>query len=66
MQIGDVVRLKSGGLRMTVEALHGTLTRVVWLDLEGRPWDMMCPIGCFESAPSVVGIEVTPGTPVSR
>lgn len=30
--VGDVVRLKSGGPPMTVEAIEGGAARVVWFD----------------------------------
>jgi uncharacterized protein YodC (DUF2158 family) len=32
LEVGDVVRLKSGGPPMTVEAIEGSTARVVWID----------------------------------
>ena len=32
LNVGDVVRLKSGGPAMTVEAIDGPAVRVVWFD----------------------------------
>ena len=32
LKVGDVVRLRSGGPAMTVEAIDGSAARVVWID----------------------------------
>jgi uncharacterized protein YodC (DUF2158 family) len=35
-QPGDVVRLKSGGVNMTVLAVNGPIYEVVWIDHDGN------------------------------
>jgi uncharacterized protein YodC (DUF2158 family) len=40
---GDLVRLRSGGPMMTVNALKGDQVECVWTDLDGQPDDATFP-----------------------
>lgn len=37
MQIGDIVRLKSGGPKMTVTAVEAEQVSCAWFDRNGKP-----------------------------
>jgi uncharacterized protein YodC (DUF2158 family) len=36
LKIGDIVRLKSGGPEMTVQALEGAVARCAWFDVNDQ------------------------------
>lgn len=62
---GDVVRLKSGGLDMTVVRADSALVSCEWLDAEGRPQSASWSAVAVEKAdPSNFNRSVATGDPV--
>ena len=48
-QVGDVVRLRSGGIDMTVEeVIDGHLLKCIWFDEKGQPQRMDFVIATLE------------------
>ncbi len=51
LNIGDVVRLKSGGPRMTVNVVFVTTLQAVWFDNENRPCELSVSIADVDACP---------------
>lgn len=54
MEVGDVVRLKSGGPRMTLASIDLVFCRCLWFaDYDEPPRELMLRKSCLELAPSI-------------
>jgi hypothetical protein len=51
MEVGDVVRLKSGGPRMTIASIDVVFARCLWMDLENTLHEWPVRLACLEAAP---------------